>query len=31
VFTANGSKPKADLTAEEIVTNKYIDPSIKLG
>ena len=31
VFTATGSKPKADLTAEEIVTNKYIDPSIKLG
>lgn len=31
VFTASGSKPKADLTAEEIVTNKYINPDIKLG
>ena len=31
VFTATGSKPNADLKAEDIVTNKYIDPSIKLG
>ncbi|CAB4618806.1 unannotated protein [freshwater metagenome] len=31
VFTATGSKVKEGLMAEDIVTNKYIDPSIKLG
>lgn len=31
VFTSSGAKVKAGLTAEDIVTNKYIDPSIKLG
>lgn len=31
VYTATGAKLKADLTVEDVVTNKYIDPSIKLG
>ena len=31
VFTATGSKVKEGLVADDIVTNKYIDPSIKLG
>jgi hypothetical protein len=30
VFTSTGSKVKDGLTAEDVVTNKYIDPSIKL-
>lgn len=30
VFTSTGSKVKEGLTADDIVTNKYIDPSIKL-
>jgi hypothetical protein len=31
VFTATGSKVKEGLVADDIVTNKYIDPSITLG
>ena len=31
VFTATGAVVKDGLMAEDIVTNKYIDPSIKLG
>jgi len=31
VFTSTGAKVKDGLVAEDIVTNKYIDPSIKLG
>jgi hypothetical protein len=31
VFTSSGAKVKEGLTAEDVVTNKYIDPSIKLG
>jgi hypothetical protein len=31
VFTATGSKVKEGLLAEDIVTNKYVNPSIKLG
>jgi hypothetical protein len=31
VFANSGSKVKEGLTAEDVVTNKYIDPSIKLG
>ena len=30
VFTSTGSKVKEGLVADDIVTNKYIDPSIKL-
>ena len=30
VFTSTGAKVKDGLVAEDIVTNKYIDPSIKL-
>ncbi len=30
VYQAQGSKVKADLKPEDIVTNKYLDPSIKL-
>lgn len=30
VFTSTGSKVKEGLVAEDVVTNKYIDPSIKL-
>ncbi len=30
VFTSTGAKVTEGLTAEDIVTNKYIDPSIKL-
>jgi hypothetical protein len=31
VYTATGAKVKAGLTAEDLVTNEYIDPAIKLG
>ena len=31
VFTSTGSKVKEGLVADDIVTNKYIDPAIKLG
>jgi len=31
VFTSTGAKVKDGLVAEDIVTNKYIDPAIKLG
>jgi len=31
VFTSTGAKVKAGLVADDIVTNKYIDPAIKLG
>ena len=31
VYTATGAKVKSGLTPEDIVTNKYIDPAIKLG
>lgn len=31
VYTATGGKVKAGLVADDIVTNKYIDPAIKLG
>ena len=31
VFTSSGAKVKDGLTAEDVVTNKYIDPNIKLG
>jgi len=31
VFTATGFKIKEGLTAQDLVTNKYIDPTIKLG
>jgi hypothetical protein len=31
VFTSTGSKVKDGLVADDVVTNKYIDPSIKLG
>jgi hypothetical protein len=31
VFTSSGSKVKAGLVADDIVTNKYINPDIKLG
>lgn len=31
VFTSTGAKVKDGLVAEDVVTNKYIDPSIKLG
>jgi hypothetical protein len=31
VYTATGGKVKDGLTAEDVVTNKYIDPAIKLG
>jgi len=31
VFTSTGSKVKEGLVAEDIVTNKYINPAIKLG
>ena len=31
VFTASGAKVKEGLTAEDIVTNKYVNPAIKLG
>jgi hypothetical protein len=30
VFTSSGSKVKDGLVADDVVTNKYIDPSIKL-
>jgi hypothetical protein len=30
VFTSTGSKVKEGLVADDVVTNKYIDPSIKL-
>ena len=30
VFTSTGAKVKEGLVAEDVVTNKYIDPSIKL-
>jgi hypothetical protein len=31
VYTATGAKVKSGLTPEDITTNKYIDPAIKLG
>ncbi len=31
VFTGSGFKVKEGLTAQDLVTNKYIDPTIKLG
>ena len=31
VFTSTGAKVKEGLVADDIVTNKYIDPAIKLG
>jgi hypothetical protein len=31
VFTSTGSKVKEGLVADDIVTNKYINPAIKLG
>lgn len=31
VFTSSGAKVKEGLTAQDVVTNKYIDPNIKLG
>lgn len=31
VYKATGAKVKDGLTAEDVVTNKYIDPAIKLG
>ncbi len=31
VFTSTGAKVKDGLVADDIVTNKYIDPAIKLG
>ena len=31
VYTATGGKVKDGLVADDIVTNKYIDPAIKLG
>lgn len=31
VFTSTGAKVKAGLVADDIVTNKYINPAIKLG
>jgi hypothetical protein len=31
VYTATGAKVKAGLTAEDLVTNEYINPAIKLG
>jgi hypothetical protein len=31
VFTSTGAKVKDGLTSEDVVTNKYIDPNIKLG
>jgi hypothetical protein len=31
VFTSTGAKVKDGLTAEDVVTNKYVDPNIKLG
>ena len=31
VFTSTGAKVKAGLVGEDIVTNKYINPAIKLG
>jgi hypothetical protein len=31
VFTSTGSEVKEGLVAEDIVTNKYINPAIKLG
>jgi hypothetical protein len=30
IFTAQGLAPKEGLTAEDIATNQFIDPSIKL-
>ena len=30
VYTAQGTPPKEGLTAEDIVTNQFIDPSIGL-
>ncbi|MGE3327934.1 MAG: ABC transporter substrate-binding protein [Acidimicrobiia bacterium] len=31
IYTAGGKAPKAGLTAEDVVTNQFIDKSIKLG
>jgi hypothetical protein len=31
VFTSTGSEVKEGLVADDIVTNKYINPAIKLG
>ena len=31
VFTSTGAKVKDGLVADDIVTNKYINPAIKLG
>jgi hypothetical protein len=31
VFSSSGAKVKEGLTAQDVVTNKYIDPNIKLG
>lgn len=31
IFVATGSKPKKGLTAADIVTNEFIDPTVKLG
>jgi hypothetical protein len=31
VYTSIGLKVKDGLTPDDVVTNKYVDPSIKLG
>jgi hypothetical protein len=31
VFTSTGAKVKDGLVADDLVTNKYINPAIKLG